>query len=112
MRNINLNFIGIGNIEVFVKIYNSDNLIYQGKTNSGRLSLFLKKNKTYKIKAMFLSYYLDTVFYVNNYKNDYNFIFGNILYNTPSSRDITFLLTDYYYDNLKIEKGEMILWPK
>jgi len=117
MKKIKIKFIGLGYNNIFqanVKIYNDKNkLIYQGKTKNNELILCLKPNKTYYLTASVLSSYIDTIFYVNDYQNDYIFIFNHaIIRDNTEKKTITFLLTDYYYDNLKIEKGEMIIWTK
>ena len=118
MKKISLNFIGTGFNslnEAYVEIYTSSKtLVYKGITNNGKIILCLNINNVYRIKARFLDNYLDTVLYVNNYKSDYYLIFSNFLANKQDNNQnkVTFLLTDSYYNNLIIEKGELILWKK
>jgi len=108
-----LKFIGVGynNLyQAFVKIYDEDNnLIYKGYSYNGEIKIILDMNKAYRIEAFFYGEIIKTSFYVDNTKI-FNFIFNHMIY--KPNRTITFLLTDFYYENLKIEKGEMILWQK
>ena len=116
MKKIILNFIGTGYKDLYqakVHIYDKNNrLIYNETTYNGQLILCLKPNNYYRVTARFYSEYIDTILYVNNYKSDYYLVFNHSIINNNTSHSVTFLLTDYYYDNLKIEKGEMVLWPK
>ena len=118
MKKITLRFIGVGYDNLYqaiVEIYNSkQKLIYKGKTYNGSIKICLKTNDYYCIKAYFLNEYIDTIIYVNNYKNDYILIFDHsiININNRETNTVTFLLTDSYYKNLKIEKGELIIWQK
>ncbi|MBQ2639400.1 MAG: hypothetical protein IJF92_01355 [Bacilli bacterium] len=113
MKKIKLIFTGLGynnRFQAYTKIYNSNNkLIYEGKTYNGELELCLKKNNCYRLEAISKDEIIDIWFYVNKTRKCYLFKFRrSIIENNP----ITFLLTDYYYSNLPIEKGELILWQK
>lgn len=66
----------------------------------------LIENAIYKIVAKSNNETLVTFIYIN--KDNYIFSFKSSIY----GRTITFLLTDYYYSNLRIERGEIILWQK
>ncbi len=113
MVNITLRFLGVGynNInQAYVFIYDEfGNIIYSGQTYNGEVNVFLACNKLYKIEASFLNYYIKTSFFVRD-NFVYTFMFNNTL--LDSYNNTTLLLTDYYYDNLSIEKGELILWKK
>ena len=111
MKKVKLKFYGLGynNInQALVYIYDiNNNLIYEKETFNSELYVCLNENTVYKIVAKSNNEILNTYFYVNN--NDiYVFSFKSSIY----GRTITFLLTDYYYSNLKIERGEIILWQK
>ena len=111
--NITLNFLGLGynNInQADVLIYDEfNNLVYNKKTYNNKLNICLKKNKVYRVVAFSLNDRISTTIYINN--NNYCFRFNRSIIN-ENSDSITFLLTDYYYDNLPIERGEIILWQR
>ena len=108
-----LKFIGVGikdNCQAHVIIYDKySNIIYDGLTYNGILNISLKNNRAYKLIATTNNDIISTIFYVTYNKCEYKFIFNRSIYNNPSNI-ITFLLTDYNYNNLPIEKGELILW--
>ena len=111
--NITLNFLGLGynNInQADVLIYDDcNNLVYNKKTYNNKLNICLKNNKIYRVVAISLNDRITTTIYINC--NNYCFRFNRSIINeNPDS--ITFLLTDYYYDNLPIERGEIILWQR
>ena len=83
-----------------------NNLIFEGYTYNIILEINLYFNKIYKIEAIFLNERIQKTIYINN--NIYVIPFSTGFNISKSS----FLLTDYYYDNLPIERGEIILWPK
>lgn len=113
MKKIIIRFLGLGYNEFYqanIKIYDLDNnLIYKGTTYNGKTKLCLKENHAYKLIAKSLNETIHTCFYVSNI-NEYLFIFNWAKYN--QNRRVTFLLTDYYYNNLPIEKGELFLWQR
>ena len=84
----------------------NNNLICKKTTNNGVANFCLSNNKVYKIKFKVLNNTYCYPFYVSNSYNNYYF---NINEQINNKRIITLLLTDYYYDNLKITKGELIL---
>ena len=102
-----LRFIGTGYnnyYQAHIKIFNNNELVYEGKTYNGKLNICLKEGAVYKIEVYFLNkeiYYL----YVSK-NNIYTFILNHTLYKT-----ITISLVDFYY-NLPIEKGEIFLWQR
>jgi len=109
---IKIKFIGVGYNDLYqanVKIYDSsNNIVYDGKTYNGILTLYLKKSKVYIVKATFKSQVICSPIYV---LDDTTYIFSFIKNTIPTNRTVTFLLTDYYY-NLPIEKGEILLWQR
>ena len=113
MKEVKLKLYGLGinnNYQAKVFIYDSyNNLIYEGYTYNGYLIISLNINQRYKLVASSLNEYINTYFYINdNY--EYIFFFKRSLLNT--NNNITLILTDYYYDNLPISKGELILWQR
>ena len=109
---VKLKFYGLGindNYQAIVSIYDMyGNLIYEGYTYNGILIICLDINHRYRLVANSLRDTIDTYFYINTYA--YLFFFRRSLLELNNS--ITLLLTDYYYNNLPIEKGELILWQK
>ena len=119
IKNVILNFIGTGikdQYQADVYIFDcSNNLLYQRRTYNGKIFLCLKENMVYNIIAKSYNNVIKAVFYIKKNKNEYIFFFNRcfIKENDNSNlRTITFLLTDANYNNLPIEKGEMVLWPK
>ena len=114
MKKIKLKFIGLGlknKYQAHIIIYdNNSNIIYDGDTYNGFIIVTLNTKTAYIIKATSLGDYIYSIFYVDNENCEYKFIFSRSIYNT-NNNIITFLLTDYNYRNLPIEKGELILWP-
>ncbi len=110
-----IKFIGLGfknNYQAHVIIYdNCHTVIYDGLTYNGVIVAPLKNNKVYKLIATSLSDRISIIFYVKPNICEYKFIFNRSIYNNTNGKNITFLLTDYNYNNLPIEKGELILWP-
>lgn len=114
MKEIKLKFYGLGignNYQADIKIYdNYGNLVYDGQTYNGCLIICLEECKRYKLIANSCGDIINVCFYV--YNNDiYNFFF-NRSYINRNSNSITLILTDYYYKNLPIEEGELILWQR
>ena len=113
IKNIILKFIGVGlkdSYQAYVKVYDQDNnIIYSGYTYDGEISLLVTINNIYRVEAFFYKEVINTSIYICNL-NTYCFIFNHAKY--KKNNTITFLLTDYYYKNLKIEKGEILLWQK
>ena len=107
MKNITIKFIDYAMGNISVTIYDGENIIYEGYTCNNKINLNLKECKAYRIVAS--SYYglLNSSFYVTS-DNIYYFSINPVINNDS----ITFYLTDYYYDNLPIERGEIILWQK
>ena len=113
MRKINLRFVGTGYNNYYqaeVKIFDKCNkLVYRGYTYNGRVTVCLKDNCFYKIKATLNNQIINTKIFVNNCICNYEFIFYNCCLNNNIDNEVTFLLTDYYYSNLPIERGNLIL---
>ena len=107
---LKFNSLGLENyFQAYVKIYDkNNNLIYEGKTYNGELSVCLKKCQAYSLSANLYGLSLLSSFYVNN--NDvYLFSFNSF---NNETNTITFLLTDSNYSNLPIERGELLLWQR
>ena len=113
MKKINIRFVGTGYNNYYqakVKIYdNCNKLVYKGCTYNGRISVCLKENSCYKLEASLNSQVINSKIFINNCTCNYEFIFYNCCLNNNVSNDIAFLLTDYYYSDLPIERGNLIL---
>ena len=112
MKEVKLKFIGLGYNNLYqanIKIYKGNTLVYKGKTYNSELTVCLKEHTLYKLIATSIDEVINTNFYV--YNDEYIFVFNRGRYQT-NNRTITFLLTDYYYNNLPIERGEIILWQR
>ena len=106
MQNTTFNLLGVGYSNFYqakVQIYHQNCLIDEGFTHNGKITFCLEKNKAYKVISTLLNKRVVTIIYVNN--NNYTINLNE--YNNNRKRVITFLLTDFYYENLKIEKGEL-----
>ena len=115
MKKVIIRFIGTGyndNYQAKVKIYDKCyNLIFDGCTYNGKVKICLKENKTYIIKAILGNKVISTVICINRCNNYFEYAFYNcfIKRNNRDDNNVTFLLTDYFYDNLPIERGNLIL---
>jgi hypothetical protein len=112
MKNICLKFYGLGiknQFQADIKILNHNKeLVFEGKTYNGEIDLCLNTNECYQLKAILNNEIINLYFFVSCYRDKYIFYFPRSIIN----RIITFHLTDFYYENLPIEKGEIILWHK
>ncbi len=112
MNNVLLEWKGLGYLSIFqaqVYLYDDDNnLLYVSETYDGKLKVCLESNRVYKIIAISSSEIFKKNVYIDTCRNKYTFYFSRSIY----PRIITFQLTDFYYKNLPIEKGEIIIWPK
>ena len=88
----------------------NNNLILKKRTYNSMVDVKLKKNKLYKITIKTLFEEKNVSIYINN--NHYCISLNSNLINIVENQTITFQLTDYYYNNLKVERGELILWPR
>ena len=107
MKRVILKFYGLGYNDIFqanVKIYNNKNqCILNTKTYDNIVVCSLEEKQVYLIEAISQSEIIRQKIYVDN--NKYCFFFPRSIV-----RNIfTFQLTDFYYENLPIEKGEIIL---
>ena len=113
IKNIILKFIGVGIKEyyqAYVKVFGKDNkLIYSGYTYNGEIKLLVCKDNIYRVEAYFYDEFINNTFLVTN-DNTYVFWFNHVIY--KGNNTITFLLTDYNYTNLPIERGSIIVWQK
>ena len=108
-----LRFLGTGYNNYYqakVIIYDHNKcLIYDGYTYNGIININIKSGCYYlEAKTNFGLIYKKI--YIIDYISEYTFIFNNILINNNSI--INFLLTDQYYANLPIMKGDIYLWQK
>ena len=115
---IKFKFFGLGYDDKYqarVFIYDSlNNLIFDGQTYNGNLCVNLIYGRVYRIVAFSLNDRIDTYFYIDG-NREYCLGFSYALVSNtvvPEIDTITFLLTDYYYSNLPIERGDLILWQK
>ena len=115
MKKIKIKFIGLGlkdEYQAYVIVYdNCHNIIYNDYTYNGNITVKLNSNQSYKLIATSLEDCISTIFYVNYKICEYKFIFNRSIYEKNNDQTITFLLTDYNYNNLPIEKGELNLCP-
>jgi hypothetical protein len=113
MKKIRIFFKGLGynnHYQADVFIYDNTNLVFESKTYNGHVNVCLCPNKVYKIVARSLG---ETIMYHIYVINDKKYVlpFKRSIINHINN-SITFRLTDYHYDNLPIERGEIILWPR
>ena len=109
---IKIKFYGLGYDDICqanVSIYDGYNLVYNGTTYNNELEICLKECKKYKLVATSCGETIIRYFYVSE-MYEYIFFFSRSILKTNGP--ITFILTDYYYDNLPIERGNIILWQR
>ena len=110
MKEVTLKFIGTGYKDKYqanINIYDmNNNLILECTTYNGYINICLKEYCYYKVISKIDNEILNGVIYIN--QDIYTFIFNRSYIPTIT----TFILTDYNYDNLPIEKGELILWQR
>ena len=108
-----LTFYGLGkcsNYQAHVNIFNScGDLIFSSMTKDGKIFLSLPFNKAYTVLAIFQNQIIVSSFYVDCIYNKFVFFFQSSIIHLNK---VTFYLSDFYYNNLKIEKGEILIWPK
>ena len=113
MTKVILTFYGLGKCSSYqatINIFNSSNkLIFSSITRDGKVCFWLPINQAYTVLAVFQNQVIRSSFYVDCMYNKFLFFFPNSIVNLNR---VTFYLDDFYYNNLKIEKGEIILWPK
>ena len=109
MQKIKLRFLGTGYNncnQVHVRIYDMCNRKVVDKWSyNGSINVCLKRCEYYKIIAILNNKIINTIIYTN--KCFYEFAFYNCCNNQVNQ--ITFSLTDYYYSDLPIERGNLIL---
>ncbi len=88
-----------------IEIYTNNELFIRDKT-TGTYCFNRNKNNTYIVKV-----YSKNEVRVGVIKNNntLEIIFGNCL--LTKNNNITLILTDYYYKDLRIERGNINLWP-
>lgn len=113
MKNIQLRFYGLGYNNYYqacILIYDEKGkLVFSGKTYNGKLDICLKKDKIYKVVATICNETITNIIIANN--NEYVLYFERGILNT-NTNSITLNLTDYYYENLPIERGDLIIWQE
>jgi hypothetical protein len=106
-----IKFAGLGienEYQAYVKVYDGDELVFEGFTVNGEVCLHLKKNKVYRVWAKFFDEVINTSIYTSDC--DYVLFFEHSILEPPlEPQTVTFLLRDFYYD-IPIERGEIILW--
>lgn len=112
MKNIDIIIIGLGYgcyNQAKIKVYDECNHLVGSKTTyNGRTSFCLKKYSTYHIKVCYRGGIINRCIYVYN-SNYYAIqLRSSLMGNNIIRRPITFLLTDYNYNNLKIERGDLV----
>lgn len=116
MKDIKIRLMGLGicsNLQAYVCIYDEcNNLIYEGSTFNGEVIFCAKCNSVYRLCASFYGEVINQAFYTSSCNTPLIFAFEHSIYRNNTLGNVTFLLTDYYYENLPIEKGEIILWQK
>ena len=110
---IKLKIIGLGYNNYYqanILIYDhSNSLIINKKTYNGVLEVKVQKNEIYKI-IIYSKFEIITKYIYTNRDIYYIYLKNNLInLNNPT---ITFQLTDLNYDNLKVERGEIILCQK
>ena len=106
MKKIKIKIIGLGYKDInqaIIDIYKGNKLIISNKTYNNELDVILDENKTYKLIATTFDKQVITSIFTNTDCYYVNFNFLN---------PVTFKLTDFYYKNLPIERGTLILWQK
>ena len=109
-----IKFVGVGvgdNYQARVKVLDScKRIVFDGFSSNGVLVLCLNEGEYYFLEACCLGEIINKTFYVNGINKEYVFAFGYaMICGSNNSRSITFLLSDYYYNNLPIEKGEILV---
>jgi len=111
MKYVTICFIGLGYQDKFqanIYLYDEDKLLFQEKTYNGKIKACLEIGKVYQLIAISANEIIKSKFYVSCKQRKYTFYFPRAFYRENGSI-ITFHLTDFYYKNLPIEKGEIIL---
>ena len=110
--NILLRFYGLGIKDIMqanIKIMNDCDVAFDGVTYNGQVAVCLKPCCVYTLYAYSYGEEININFYVDNKRDCYYFYFPRSIY---SNRVITFLLMDFNYPDLLIERGNLILWKK
>ena len=115
MQSVTIKWRGLGYQNVFqahVYLYDAENhLLLTTETYDNKITVCLTPNKVYKVIAISKDEILKNIFYVDSCQTTYTFYFlRSIFKGNPVIR--TFHVSDFYYKNLPIEKGKIILWLK
>ena len=110
MKKIKLRWNGLGYCDKYqaeVFLYTEKNkLVFYGKTKKGECNISLQPERIYKIFAISKGECFQKVLYIDSCHKVYTFSFPRAI--QKKSQMNTFHLTDFYYSNLPIEKGEII----
>ena len=108
---IEIKIIGVGYnnyYQPYIEIYDKDNkLLFNDYSYNGIIKVCLNKNKVYKIIIKLNNKVLKTSLFIDKCRKKYILNFNSFFI-----RKVTFQLEDSNYKNLKIMKGEIILWQK
>lgn len=103
MRNIKVRFES-SCFPIYIYIYNEmGDCVVEDVVEEYQNNYCLEMNQVYRMIAYTSNQKLRTNFYVDSTTDMYSFSFHHL---------ITFQITDFYYKNLPIQKGEIILWNK
>jgi len=116
IKKITLRFVGLGyqnKYQAKVMVYDINNqLVFDGKTYNGEVTLSVCKNQGYRIVAKFFQEVICMNIYVNEFVHCYVIPFSHVISNALEENTVNFLLTDQNYDGLPLERGELILWQR
>ena len=111
MKKINIHFNGLGYQNIFqatIKVYKDKKCIIKQKTYNGNITLELEENNLYHVVAISNNEKIIKNIYLSKKDLCLCFSFPRAIIKNK----VTFYLTDSNYKNLKIMKGEILLWPK
>ncbi len=101
--NITFNFKGSYYVKVIIMNSNG-NIIYNDYTYNGKVNVCLDVNQIYKVIGISCGEIININIYIDSKHNNYLLYFPRSI---KVDHIITFLLTDSYYENLPIERGEL-----
>lgn len=96
--------------QAYIEVYCNNQLIDEKETNNGQIKVCLKNGNVYELKITINNILYKRNVYVTDDIDIYDIILFSNYINNIITRNITFLLTDLNYENLPIERGNLILW--